>query len=344
MSRILAHSRRLAHKVFLTVSAFVCVPSFSAVAWTENKPAEVSSIDRARTQFRQGLALETAGDWAGALALFQQVASVKLTPQVRFHIGLCEEHLGRLAAALGDYEIAAHEADEAKVAEVSTQVAARRDDLQARIPKLTIVRGSGAEYASLSLDGVSLGSASIGVKLPVDPGPHTVEGRAAGFKPFSVSFEVAEKESKQVEVKFERLPPAVASVEPSASPRAGSGERATPAASGPNLLPFVVGGAGVASLGASAIFFVLRQNAISTLDRQCVLPPGNSCPPEAQSTYDNGKTYTVLADVTLGVGIVGVGVGAVLWFTQKKSPSAPAVGVAPMAARGAVGAAVAGSF
>ena len=82
-----------------------------------------SAIDRARAQFQQGLALETAGDWTGALDLFQQVALVKLTPQVRFHIGLCEEHLGHLVAALGDYELAAHEADEAKVAEVSAQVA-----------------------------------------------------------------------------------------------------------------------------------------------------------------------------------------------------------------------------
>src|SRR6266536_1068043 len=146
----------------LTIASSLSQP---LVAWAgpETKQAETGAIDRARAQFRQGLALETAGDWAGALSLFQQVASVKLTPQVRFHIGLCEEHLGRLASALGDYEIAAHEADEAKVAEVSAQVAARRDDLQARIPKLTIVRGSGAEYATLSLDGVSLGSSSIGI-------------------------------------------------------------------------------------------------------------------------------------------------------------------------------------
>ncbi len=325
----------------LTIASSLSQP---LVAWAgpETKQAE---IDRARAQFRQGLALETAGDWAGALSLFQQVASVKLTPQVRFHIGLCEEHLGRLAAALGDYEIAAHEADEAKVAEVSAQVAARRDDLQARIPKLTIVRGSGAEYATLSLDGVSLGSSSIGIKLPLDPGPHTVEARAAGFKPFSVSFEVAEKEAKQVEVKLERLPVAPAPPEDRTAPRTfGTAEPAKPAASTSNVLPYVVGGAGVASLGASAIFFVLRQNAIHTLDSQCVLPPGNSCPPEAEATYERGKTYNLLADVTLGVGIIGVGVGTVLWFTQKKSPSAPAVGVAPMAARTPLGVTLAGSF
>src|SRR5262245_40360401 len=153
------------------------------LAGPEAKPTP-SALDRSRSQFHQGLALETAGDWAGALALFQQVALVKLTPQVRFHIGLCEEHLGQLAAALGDYELAAHEADEAKVPEVSAQVASRRDDLRARIPQLTITRGPGAEYASVSLDGVSLGASSIGTKLPVDPGPHRIEALASGFKPF----------------------------------------------------------------------------------------------------------------------------------------------------------------
>jgi hypothetical protein len=43
-------------------------------------------LDRARNLFRQGLSLEAAANWAAALGKFQDVARVKLTPQVRFHI------------------------------------------------------------------------------------------------------------------------------------------------------------------------------------------------------------------------------------------------------------------
>src|SRR4051794_28288288 len=63
-------------------------------------------LKRAREQFAQALALQTGGDWAGALALLKEVAAVRRTPQVRFNIALCEEQLGLLVAALGDYELA----------------------------------------------------------------------------------------------------------------------------------------------------------------------------------------------------------------------------------------------
>jgi len=313
-------------------------PAFAA---PESKQT-TKEIDRARAQFQQGLALETAGDWAGALALFQQVALVRLTPQVRFHIGLCEEHLGQLAAALGDYELAAHEADEAKVAEVSAQVASRRDDLRARIPQLTLARGPGAEYASVSLDGVSLGASSIGPKLPVDPGPHRIEAIASGFKPFRATIDISEKEAKRIEITLERIPTPAQAPEPAGSSGSGANDQVEPEAK-PNLLPFVVGGAGVASLGAGVVFLLLRQNAINTLDRECTLLPGRVCPASSQSTFDQGKTYNLLADITLGVGVAAVGAGAVLYFTQKPK-TATATFVAPGAPGAALGASVVGAF
>jgi PEGA domain len=327
----------------------------SALAAPESKSA-TSAIDQARAQFHRGVALETAGDWAGALSLFQQVALVKLTPQVRFHIGLCEEHLGQLAAALGDYELAAHEAEEAKVPEVGAQVASRRAELRARIPQLTITRGAGGDHASVSLDGVSLGGSSIGTKLPIDPGPHRIEAVASGYKPFRLTIEIAEKEAKKVEITLDRLPAPAATPEPTAQKGAPSPDTANTEPERANLLPFIVGGAGVVSLGASAVFFILRQNAVKKLDDECTLPPGNFCPASAQSTYDQGRTYNMIGNVTLGVGVVGVAVGTVLFFTQKRPAStAPVAGIAArsspvslgVAAFGpsaSVGATVVGSF
>jgi tetratricopeptide (TPR) repeat protein len=312
----------------------------TALAGPEAK-SDARAIDKARAQFQKGLALETAGDWAGALALFQQVALVKLTPQVRFHVGMCEEKLGQLGAALGDYELAAHEADQAGIAEVSAQVALRREELRARIPTVTIVRGQGAEYASISLDGVAIGAVSVGVKLPVDPGPHSIEARASGFKASRLNFELAEKESKTVELALERLPvdanipelPGAARVAPNQEPEPGQA----------NVLPFVIGGAGVVSLGASVVFFLLRQNAIKTLDSECTLPPPNTCPAQAKSTYDAGKTYSTLVNVTLGVGVVGIGAGTVLLLVQKR-PKAVSIGLALGAQAAPVGATLVGSF
>jgi len=339
--------RRGVATTLLLASALLGLPAMAA---PEAKPtaaeakATKGTLDKARAQFQQGLALETAGDWAGALDLFQQVAQVKLTPQVRFHVGLCEEHLGRLSAALGDYELAAHEADEAKVAEVSAQVAARREDLRARIPQLTIARGRGGEYAIVSLDGVALGSSSIGLKLPVDPGPHSIEAHAPGFRPFRSSIDVAERDSKTIEITLEPLPAGQGTAEPTAASATSGTIDTASAPSSANPLPYIVGGVGVASLAAGGVFLLLRQGAISSLDDQCTPPPERSCPASAQATFDHGKTYNALMNVTLGVGVVGVGVGTVLLLTRPKSPSSATLAIAPGSHDATVGATLAGSF
>ncbi|MEZ4376632.1 MAG: hypothetical protein R3B07_37860, partial [Polyangiaceae bacterium] len=92
-------------------------------------------LAKARRLFRQGLSLEAAGDFAGALAKFDEVAKVKLTPQVRFHMGRCKEELGRLNEALGDYRLAEYEAREAGAKELP-EISAAKEKLEARVPKL----------------------------------------------------------------------------------------------------------------------------------------------------------------------------------------------------------------
>jgi hypothetical protein len=301
--------------------------------------ADKATLVKARQQFQQALALETAGDWSGASILFQQVAQVRLTPQVRFHIALCEEHLGKLAAALGHYQIAADEAQEAQASEVAAQVASRTEGLKARIPKILILRGSGADYASISLDGIALGASSIGSDLPVDPGPHTIDATSQGFKPFNAKFQIADKENKKIEVVLEALPPPPVEEKGVSS----SGEAPLPPPT-KNLAPFVVGGVGAASLVASGVFFLLRSKSINSLETAC--PDPTKCAASEKSNYDRGKTYTVVADVTLGIGIAGVAAGATLFLLNRKKPTPPTAGsvqLVPTWDSGA-GAAVLGAF
>jgi hypothetical protein len=295
-------------------------------------PPDATTLSRARAWFQQALALETAGDWAGASNLFQQVAAVRLTPQVRFHLALCEEHLGNLAAALGDYQIASEEARRVQAPEVIDQAATRADALRARIPKIAIRRGAGAESATISLDGVMLGATSVGTDLPINPGPHTIEAQGRGYRPFSKTIEFVEKDRKEVEVTLQPIPPpplepkaiAIAPVSPPLVP-----SPAPPPPSHPNYVPYVVGGLGLASLATSGVFFALRSNAISSLDGGCV--DRNTCSPDLKTTYDHGRTYTLVADVTLGAGIAGVGIAAALFFWGRGPSGEPRTGKVTLA-------------
>lgn len=286
-------------------------------------PAHAQSaaeLNRARATFQQGLSLEAAGDWAGALAKFQAVGRVKLTPQVRFHIARCKENLGRLNEALGDYRVAEYEAEQTNSKALATITAARKA-LQARIPKLVIERGAGAETARVDLDGVELGESKLGKPISVDPGAHHIVVHVGGQQ-FARDVSVAEGKTKTVKLV---PPPGLLKHKPSSAASAATSSVETPSSVAPpekhSLLPWIVGGVGVASLATAGVFYGLRAKAESDLNAGC---RGNVCPERLQSTENKGKTYSLVADVTLGVGLAGVGAAAVLFLTRGSSTSAPA--------------------
>jgi hypothetical protein len=292
-------------------------------------PVDGDAIKRAREQFNQALSLQTGGDWAGALALLKEVAAVKPTPQVRFNIALCEERLGRLVAALGDYELAASDAQAEKADQVRQEVDSRLESLKARVPRVVVQRGENADSATISLDGVSLGDSVVNSPLPVDPGPHVVEATAAGFLPFKQSFRVAEQQTATIQIKLEAEPTKTEPLAPA---------QYHPASTGVRTAGFVIGGVGIASLITSGAMFYLRHTAITDLDKQCG-PDRTMCPDSSRTTADRGKLYTTIGDVTLIAGAVGLGLGATLVIVGSHSSEQASVALAP----GALGANVGGA-
>ncbi len=297
--------------LFLVVGLGLAASPSPALAQDPAADSSAEALKRAREQFGQALALQTAGDWAGALALLKDVTAVKSTPQVRFNMALCEEKLGKLVAALGDYELAAADARAENADQVAEEVEGRLESLRKRIPKITVKRGAGAEATSVMVDSVSLGDQVMGIPMPIDPGPHTVEASAPGFKTFRKSVRLAEQQNETVEIVLEAEPaPQVSS--------AGTGGVRTDGGRSP-VYGYVIGGIGIASLGASGVFFGLRAGKISDLDKVCP-PPDRQCPSRTQqSDIDAGKMYTTIANVTLAVGVAAVAGGLVLVLTSGSS-------------------------
>jgi len=315
-------------------AALAGAPNTARAQGSSATPADGDAIKLAREQFSQALSLQTGGDWAGALALLKEVAAVKPTPQVRFNIAICEERLGRLVAALGDYELAASDAQAEKSDQVGQEVESRLEALKARVPRVVVQRGDGADSATISLDGVSLGDSVLNVPLPADPGPHVIEAKALGFRPFKQSFRVAEQQTATILVKLEPEPAAsVPNVPPTA--RAESHSMRT--------IGFVVGGVGIASLVGSGALFYLRHTTITDLDKQCGADR-QTCPDSERSTVDRGKLYTTLGDVTLAVGAVGLAVGAALVIAGGHSSEQASISIAPGAAYANAGATLLGRF
>lgn len=278
---------------------------------------DAQELSQARAKFQQALELKQAGNWPAALRLLREVGQVRMTPQVRYHIAVCEEKLGKLVAALGGYELALADAVDMHpdfIAEVETSIA----DLRARIPKLVIERGPGGEAATIELDGISLGSSSIGVEVPVDPGPHTLSAKAPGKRPFSQTVTVSEEESLTVTVTLDSLEDekAGAVVDESVSP-------SSPEA-GPRygVLPYVIGGAGALGILTSGVFFVLHRGSVSAVEDRC---PNQDCShltgterDRARADYDRAKSQEIVMWSTFGVGAAALGAGVALYLLDQK--------------------------
>lgn len=289
----------------------VCAPA---------RAQDAAELTRARAAFQQAIELEQAGNWAAAVQRFREVGQVRMTPQVRFHIALCEEKLGRLVAALGGYELALADAD-AVGPDFRSEVQSNVNRLRERIPKLVLKRGEGADAALIELNGVSVGESSIGVDVPQDPGPHAVTAKAPGYKPFESTVTLAEGERQTVEIVMEPLPPAPPPDQP-----------ATPPPKKINIVPYAVGGAGAATLLASGVFFVLRQSTLSGLEDAC---KNDVCPTSERGAYDRLKTYHYASIVTFGVGAAAVGTAAVLFVLdarkkKQEEQQTTSVSVVPM--------------
>lgn len=295
------------------------------------------ALARAREEYRRGLALEQAGDWEGALVVFKGVALVKSTPQVRFHIAQCEEKVGNWVEALGSYRLALSEAQQGNVAEVQKEASAAIEALEPRLPKLTIERGTGAAAARVLLDGRELGPASVGTPIAVNPGPHRIEASSPGRETAVIEVVAEEGKTSDVALVLKDQPGAA---KPLPTPIEEEG--------GSALLPagVVALGVGVASLGASGVFFALRGSAISDLDAACG-PDGQSCPSDLQETADSGATYATVSTVTFVAGLTCVALGVTLLVVDLTSAPDTADATSAPRARAALGPgsmSVAGAF
>ena len=263
---------------------------------------------------------------------------MKSTPQVRFHIAQAEEKTGDLVAALGSYKLASFEATEAKIKDVKAGCDAAIARIEPRIPKLVLKRGAGAAVAKVTLDGRELGPASIGAPISVNPGPHHIQASAPGREAVTVDVTLAAAEEKSVALV---LPEAKPGEPAAAAPVAVVADTAPPpkGTSKMKIAGFVVGGAGVASLGVAGVFLAMRQSAISKLDGACGAT-GQTCPANLASTNSSGKTDSTVFSITAIAGGALVAGGVTLIILAPSSKSTPAVGVnlAP------TGATLAGSF
>jgi hypothetical protein len=258
----------------------------------------------AEALFREGRRAVESGDLPTACRKFAESYRLEPAPGTLLNLADCEERTGKLATAWQRYTRVAEQLRQTDERHALAQE--RAADLEKRLPKLKITAPPGVRVIR---DDVELGSPSLGVALPVDPGPHVILVSAPDR--FDRRYDVTMKERQVVE-----LDARPGDAAPPPAPQTTSAKRTA---------GWIVGGAGLAALGAGAYFGLRALGDRNTSDSLC---PGNACvDARGVAAYDDARTHARIADVAIGVGILAVATAAYLVITGGTEPRKDRVGV-----------------
>jgi hypothetical protein len=157
------------------------------------------------------------------------------------------------------------------------------------------------------VDGAAVTDRLDGKPVQMDLGKHTVKFEYQGQTKEEEVIIGAGQKNRNVTVVFG----AAAAAGGPSGPAAGGGGTAEPAKEGSLAPALVVGGIGVLALGSFAIFGLGGKSDVSDLESRCK-------PRCTESEVDSARTKLIIADISLGVGIVALGVATYLFVTRPK--------------------------
>jgi hypothetical protein len=196
-------------------------------------------------------------------------------------------------------------------------------DLQQRTPSVVFgasdPQGNDLVEVKVTIDGVPLLARLDGKPARIDPGAHQFRFEAAGFQPFEthVVIRAGEKNrilTAQFVAATAPTADAGASVEPAAPSAQVTEASASPSAVGVPLATWIFSGAAVVTFASEAYFGI---SALS--QRNGDLGPGGCAPRCSTSEVSSIRTKFVIADVSLGAGLVSAGLAAYFFFRPPPS-------------------------
>ncbi|MCK6588037.1 MAG: PEGA domain-containing protein [Polyangiaceae bacterium] len=254
----------------------------------------------AEALFRSGRDLVEKGDWAAGCPKFEASLELYISASTLLNIARCHEHHNKLASAWAAYR-------RALVVNKETPGVERRNALEEvarkglaalepRLPKLRIVIPVAPERLEVTRNGQYVPLGMLGTSIPVDPGEHTIQVRAPGYRTERRSVKVAEGKTARIEIAL-ILGEGGDDFEGDANARSSG-----------NFIPtwsIAVGAGGLALLTAAAIFRVDQALIEGRQHGICHGDVENRCPPTYVPDADNARKNR---DFGLFVGLGSAGV------------------------------------
>lgn len=211
---------------------------------------------------------------------------------------------------------------------INSECAKWLNEVDSMLPTVVIAasdaQGNDLTNVTVSSDGKKLTDQLGGMALEMDPGPHTLRFEHKGNKPVEKKVVIREGEKARV-IKVQFGSPNKAAPAPVSKPAAGSGgspavgAEATTSHASSKTLAYVLGGVGVVGLGSFAYFGLTGTSQRSDLLGHC---KNNVCDlPQDQidSRRSSIKTKFLIADISLGVGVVSLGLATYFFLKPDHS-------------------------
>ncbi len=261
------------------------------------------------------------GDGRVSEACAKFVESDRLDPGMgtKLSIADCYEREGKLAAAWALFTEIIPAAQQAKRKDREALAKSRVDALAPRLPKLTVIMdGADAKTVEVVRDGVVIGAATLGVALPVDPGEHVVVARSLGFKTWSTTVTIKERETLEVKIPALEVEPAkeVEAAPPPPAPPPPLPPPVIPSTSALRTGSFISFGVGGVGLVTWAVLGGLSLQKKALADEAC--PQGTCHKPGDIEVWRDGRSLANGATVALGVGVAGAATGVILLWLDKR--------------------------
>jgi hypothetical protein len=336
--------------------AAIALPSVLALAPRVALAQSDSDRATARALGREGETALEAKDYPTAEDRFRRADKLIHAPTLELGLARALVGVRKLVEAQETYNRIVREGvSPGAPAAFVKAVEAAKVEVEAVSPRLgmvtiTVKGAGGAEVpgASVTLDGVAVNTASLGVKRFIDPGAHVLQATGTGYKSGELRFNVTEGQTVDAPLSLEFSPQAAAAATPGSGAPEGGAAGATGTAQagaetgtphkGPGILPWIAFGVGGAGLILGGVTGGLALGAHSTLAGECT---ATMCPSSKQGDLDSYHLDATLSTVGFIVGGVGVAAGVVLLLTAPKGDNPPAqagLRVVPVVGPGSIGA------
>jgi len=287
----------------LVLTAMAAVGVASRAEAQDSKAGAVMAYDQAEQLMAAGKIKEACARYADSQKLDPQLGTL-------LHLADCLEQNGQTASAWAGFRDAAELAQQKgdprqELAEQRAKALSQRlSQIQINVPQGTNVR--------VERDGVEVGSTSLGVPVPIDPGDHTVVVTAPGYRAWQRTVTVPSGAGVTgVDVpaleKEGAAPPATTPA-PAAEPPT---EKSSIGSRWPAL---VAAGVGVAGVAVGSVFGLKSMSKADDAKAYC--RPDNSCwDNRGLALKEDAIAAGNVSTIAFVVGGVGLAAGAVLWFT-----------------------------